>query len=264
MRAPPRLLALLAALLLSGCASTPEVISGASGAGIAQSRARVSGALPRIAVGAIIDKTQPGDEKSLTRQLALLNGQHKAGDPLTVDGITHGVRDMLTTALFDSNKFIVLERDAINDVMVEQEFSQSARVGDATRIPLRQMEGAQLLVVGAITAFDAGVGGGAIPIPVPLSRNGDFGVLNISAKKGFVAMDLRVIDVATGRVVNSTAVEGKNWHFGMDFTGVFGYRGGAITLPGLLKYFSNTPVEEALQKMVNAAVVQIAGQAGVP
>ena len=263
LRAPWRLL-LLACGLLAGCASTPQVISGAGGAGIAQSQARVANALPRIAVGAIIDKTVPGDEKSLTRQLVLLNAQHHTGDPLTIDGITHGVRDMLTTALFDSNKFIVLERDAINDVMVEQEFSQSARAGEATRIPLGQLEGAQLLVVGAITAFDAGVGGGAIPIPIPLSRNGDFGILNVSAKRGYVAMDLRIIDVASGRVVNTTAVEGKNWHFGMDFTGVFGFRGSAITLPGLLKYFSNTPVEEALQKMVDAAVEKIASQTGTP
>ncbi|MGH8455609.1 MAG: CsgG/HfaB family protein [Stenotrophobium sp.] len=249
------------ALLLCGCASTPQVISGAGGAGIAQAQARSSTALPRIAVGAIIDKTDPADEKSIARQLALVNALHKQGDPLTPQGITSGVRDMLTTALFSSNKFIVLERENINDAMVEQEFSQSARVGDATRIPMGQMEGAQLLVVGAITAFDAGVGGGAIPIPVPLSRNGDYGILNVSAKRGYVAMDLRVIDAVTGRVVNSTSVEGKNWHFGMDFTGVFGFSGGAIALPGLLKYFSNTPVEEALQKMVDAAVDQIAKNA---
>jgi curli biogenesis system outer membrane secretion channel CsgG len=264
MSASARLLASVLALLLCACASTPQVISGAGGAGIGQVQARNAGALPRIAVGAIIDKTDPLTEKSIRRQLTLINLHQKAGDPLTADGITHGVRDMLTTALFGSDKFIVLERDNINDAMVEQEFSQSARAGDATRIPVGQLEGAQLLVVGAITSFDAGVGGGAVPIPIPLSRNGDFGILNVSAKRGYVAMDLRIIDVASGRVVNSTAVEGKNWHFGMDFTGVFGARGGNIVLPGLLKYFSNTPVEDALQKMVTAAVEQISRQTGTP
>lgn len=256
--------ALLAALSVVGCASTPKVISGGSGASITQTQALASNALPRIAVGAIIDKTGVLEEKSVTRQLTLLNAQNKSGDPLTADGLLHGVRDMLTTALFGSNKFIVLERDDINDVMVEQEFSQSSRVGDATRIPTGKLEGAQYLVVGAITSFDAGVGGGAIPIPVPLSRNGDFGILNVSAKRGYVAMDLRVIDVATGRVLNTTAVEGKNWNFGANLTGFFGWRGGGIALPGLLKYFSNTPVEQALQKMVTASVDKIAQQTGVP
>ncbi len=251
---------LFAALTLCGCATSPKVISGADGASITQSQALASNALPRIAVGAIIDKTGVLDTKSITRQLVLLNAQRKSGDPLTGDGLLHGVRDMLTTALFDSNKFIVLERDNINDAMVEQEFSQSSRAGDATRIPLGQMEGAQLLIVGAITSFDAGTSGGALPIPIPFSRNGDFGILNVSAKRGYVAMDLRIIDVATGRVLNTTAVEGKNWNFGANLTGVFGWRGGGIALPGLLKYFSNTPVEEALQKMVSAAVVDISRQ----
>jgi len=256
--------ALLAVLTLCGCATAPKVISGGGGASITQTQALASNALPRIAVGAIIDKTGVLEDKSVTRQLALLNAQRKSGDPMTEAGLLHGVRDMLTTALFGSNKFIVLERDAINDVMVEQEFSQSGRVGDATKIPMGQLEGAQLLVVGAITSFDAGVGGGAIPIPIPLSRNGDFGVLNVSAKRGYVAMDLRIIDVATGRVLNTTAVEGKNWNFGANLTGIFGWRGGGIALPGLLKYFSNTPVEEALQKMVSAAVDKISTQTGTP
>lgn len=252
---------LASTLLLCACASTPQVISGSGGASISQSQARAATDLPRIAVGVIIDKTDPASDKSIARQLMLINGLHPNDDALSPDSITHGVRDMLTTALFNSNHFIVLERDAINDAMVEQEFSHSSRAGEATQIPLGQLEGAQLLVVGAITAFDAGVGGGSIPIPIPLSRNGNFGIMNVSAKRGYIAMDLRVIDVATGRVVSSTAVEGKNWHFGMDFTGVFGFRGGSITLPGLLKYFSNTPVEEALQKMVNAAVDQIVQKA---
>jgi curli biogenesis system outer membrane secretion channel CsgG len=261
MNALRQLLVLSGAVLLCACSSTPQVISGSGGASISQSQERAATDLPRIAVGAIIDKTNPASDKSIARQLMLVNALHPDDPVMTPDNITHGVRDMLTTALFNSNRFIVLERDAINDAMVEQEFSQSSRAGDATRIPLGQLEGAQLLVVGAITAFDAGVGGGSIPIPIPLSRNGNFGIMNVSAKRGYVAMDLRVIDVATGRVVSSTAVEGKNWHFGMDFTGVFGFHGGAIALPGLLKYFSNTPVEEALQKMVDAAVDQIVQKA---
>ena len=258
------LLSSLAVLLLCGCATTSKIVSGGDGASIAQTQSLAANALPRIAVGAIIDKTGVVSEKSVTRQLVLLNLQRKSGDPLTEDGLMHGVRDMLTTALFGSSKFIVLERDSINDAMVEQEFSQSGRVGEATQIPMGQLEGAQLLVVGAITAFDAGTSGGALPIPIPLSRNGNFGVLNVSAKRGYIAMDLRIIDVATGRVLNTTAVEGKNWNFGANFTGVFGVGGGSIALPGLLKYFSNTPVEAALQKMVTAAVDQISRQTGTP
>ena len=61
--------ALFAALTLAACASTPKVISGGTGASITQTQALASNALPRIAVGAIIDKTGVLEEKSVTRQL---------------------------------------------------------------------------------------------------------------------------------------------------------------------------------------------------
>lgn len=250
-----------AALVLSACSSTAAVTRG-GGAGIAT--AQVVKTLPRITVGGIIDKTGPAADQSLTHQLVLINGRRQSmQDEMTVSAVTRGLRDMLTTELFGSGKFTVLERDALKDVLVEQEFSQSAGADAKTRIPLGQLEGAQLLVVGAITAFDAGLDGGSLPIPVPLSRNGDFGILQLSGKRGYVAMDLRVIDVKTGRVLSSAAVEGRNWRVGFDLTGFFRVGHGSIALPGLLKYFNNTPVEAALQKMVTAAVERIAEQSAL-
>lgn len=247
-----------AALIVGGCSSTAQVTRG-DGARIGV--AQILQALPRITVGGIIDKTDPVADHSLTRQLLLINGKRQSSqEQMTVTAVTRGLRDMLTTELFNSGKFTVLERDALKDVLVEQEFSQSPGADVKTRIPLGQLEGAQLLVVGAITAFDAGLDGGSIPIPVPLSRNGDFGVLQVSGKRGYVSMDLRVIDVKTGRVLSSTAVEGRNWRMGFDLTGFFRLGNGSIALPGLLKYFNNTPVEAALQKMVTAAVERITEQ----
>lgn len=249
---------LIAALGLAACSSGPQITRG-GGAGI--SAAQQTQGLLRIAVGGIIDKTDPATDKSLTHQLVLINGRRlPQQQEMNVTSVTLGIRDMLTTELFGAGKFIVLERDALKDVLVEQEFSQSRGADAKTNIPLGQLEGAQLLVLGAITAFDAGLDGGALPIPVPLSRNGDFGVLQVSGKRGYVAMDLRVIEVKTGRVLSSTAVEGRNWRFGLDLTGFFRIGNGRIALPGLLKYFNNTPVEAALQKMVTAAVERIAEQ----
>lgn len=247
-----------AALVLVACSNTAQVTRG-GGSSIAAAQSVQM--LPRIAVGGIIDKTDPATDRSLTHQLVLINGRRLPQQPeMKVSGVTLGLRDMLTTELFGSGKFIVLERDALNDVVVEQEFSRSRGADAKTSIPLGQLEGAQLLVLGAITAFDAGLDGGALPIPIPLSRNGDFGMLQVSSKRGYVAMDLRVIEVKTGRVLSSTAVEGRNWRFGLDLTGFFHVGHGSIALPGLLRYFNNTPVEAALQKMVTAAVERISEQ----
>lgn len=251
------------ALLLAAC--TGATVTRGEGQTIAQAQGEAAnGPKYRIAVGGIIDKTDPLGDKSVVRQLALLNAGRPAEQQLTPAGLTQGVRDMLVTELFNSGQFIVLERDALNQVLLEQEFAASARAGDATRIPPAQLEGAELLVVGAITAFDTGAGsdGFALPIPVPLGsyRNGA-AVFSLSFKRGYVAMDLRIIDVATGRVVATTAVEGKNTKYGFNLQGLAGGSIGYIPLPkGLVGYFQNTPVQEALQKMVTAAIGAIAAQ----
>lgn len=256
---------LLAATVVAACtllACTGSKVVRGDGQTIEQARTeRYDGPKYRIAVGNIIDKTDPLKEESVARQISALNAKRPADQQLEASGITAGIRDLLVTELFNSSQFIVLERDALNTAIVEQEFSQSARVGDATRIPRGELEGAELLVVGALTAFDAGLSGAAIPIPIPLGKNfSSFGVMSLSFKRGFAALDLRIIDAATGRIVASTAVEGRNTSYGFDLQGVYGSGFGYVPLPGVLGAFSKTPVEAALQKMVTAAIGRIAEQ----
>ena len=113
----------------------------------------------------------------------------------------------------------------------------------------------------AITAFDTGSAGGAVPLPLPVAK-GDLaalGVLNLGYKKGYVAMDIRVLDAKTGRVLRTTAVEGSNTKYGLDLAVVAAARGFGVTqLPEPIKVFKNTPIEAALQKMSVAAIEEIA------
>ncbi len=248
--------AVLALFVLGGCASTFKVIGGEKGASISAAQAEAyDGPKARITVGSIIDKSGSTGKRSLGQQLGAMNRLSKTDDAPDAASVTSGIRDMLTTALFNSNRFIVLERENIKDVLVEQDFSTTGRVGDASTLPMGDIEGAELLVIGAITGFDAGIGGGALPIPIPLGRNGDFTTLNLAFKRGFVSMDLRVIDVKTARVVSTIAVEGRATKFGAGVGGLTRTRNsGYINLPVVLSGFSNTPVEKAINKMVDAAV----------
>lgn len=245
-------------LLLGGCATTAKVTAGQSGATIAEAQA-YRGPRARIAVGPIIDKTGDAGRRSLSYQLTNLRTRSSQYQDMSVANVVSGIRDLLTTALFNSNRYIVLDREDIKDVLVEQDFSASGRVGDQTRVPIGQIEGADLLVIGALTAFDPGISGGAIPIPIPLNRQGDLGVLDLSFKRSYVAMDLRVIDVRTSRIVATVAVEGKATNFGAGLTGFARARHGGIRigLPITLRGFTNTPVEEAISKMVDAAVADL-------
>jgi len=252
---------LCAALTFGGCATTAVTKGG--GAGIAEAQAEAyDGPKARIAVGSIVDKTGGRKKASLNYQLGLLRRHAGSSDAYSHDSVLGGVRDLLTTALFQSNRFIVLERDAINDVLVEQEFSAQGQVGETSRIPTGGIEGAELIVVGALTGFDAGAaGGGGFPIPIPVNRGRDVLVLDVEWRKSHVAMDLRVIDVRTGRIVSTVAVEGTARKFGAGLSGFAHTRyGGHVRLPTLLRGFANTPVEKALSKMVDAAITHVVEQ----
>jgi len=252
------LFALLALAGLSGCATSTEVTKG-GGATLGEAQAeKYDGPKARITVGKIIDKS--GTRKqSLTYQLGLLARRSTGEPPPDAKSMMSGIRDMITTALFQSNRYIVLERESISDVLLEQEFSASGRVGEGSRIPAGQIEGAELLVIGAITAFDAAAaGGGGFPIPIPINRGRDIVVLDIEYKKAFVSMDLRVIDTRTGRIVSTVAVEGAARKYGAGVSGFARTRhGGMLRIPTVLRGFANTPVEKAISEMVDAAVTHV-------
>lgn len=250
------LLVLLALAGVTGCATT-EVTKG-EGATLGAARAeKYDGPKARITVGKIIDKSGTS-KQSLTYQLGIL-ARRSSGEPTpSATGVLSGIRDMLTTALFQSNRYIVLERESISDVLLEQEFSASGRVGEASRIPLGQIEGAELLVIGAITGFDAAAAGGVgFPIPIPLNKRGDIAIMDVQYRKGYVSMDLRVIDTRSGRIVASVAVEGSSYKFGAAVSGIASTRSGSVRLPVILRGFTNTPTERAISEMVDAAVANI-------
>lgn len=250
-----------AAMLLGGCASGAVVTRGEGESLFAAQAEAANGGKYRVIVAAVIDKTDITSDHSLRHQIDVVNAARTDGGALSAVSVTHGVHDMLITDLFQQGRFIVLERAALDEVVAEQEFSESARAGEATRIPKAQLEGADLIVLCAITAFDAGVGGGALPIPVPLGDHGDFGVMRLRFKRGYVAMDLRVVDARSGRVLSSVAVEGRNRRFGFDFDVHLRNGYTRVDLPSALTYFQNTPVEQALQEMVTAAVDHVAARA---
>ena len=260
MRLRDRLLAGAMAALLLGCTAT-EVTRG-GGEAIAAVRALPESSRPRIAVLPVVDRTPPYGARSLDLSLVLVNLYRPVNEAVTAHGFLKSVDQMLTTELFASGAFIVLEREELPAALTEQAFADSGRFDPATVAPAGALEGAQYLVAAAITAFDTGSSGGAIPVPIPGVINSDvaaLGVLNLGYKKSYISMDLRVLDAKTGRVLRTVAVEGGNTKFGVDLAAIAVARGIGVTqVPDLIKAFKNTPMEAALQKMSIAAVEEIA------
>lgn len=160
-----------------------------------------------------------------------------------------GMRDMLTTALFQTNRYIVLEREKLGAVMDELKQGASDLFRKEATVPLGELEGAELLVTAAITGFDPGAsgGGGNIGGRIP-GLGGVLGGIGIGFKKASIAMDLRVIDVRTGRVVAATNAQGEASTFAAGLGGIGGGMGGS------LGGFSKTPMESAIRDMIQKTV----------
>lgn len=166
--------------------------------------------------------------------------------------IGDGMADMLATALFNTNRYIVLERQTLNDVLAEQDLGASGRIRRETAAPIGQIEGAELLVTGTVTEFEpgsSGIGGGI----GGRSRSIAGGILG-GIKRSHVAIDIRVIDTRTSRLVAATSVEGT----ATDISGLTGLAGGK--LGGGLGGWHNQPIEKAIRITIGAATDFIASQ----
>ena len=180
---------------------------------------------------------------------------------VVTDPIAGGLRDMMINALFNSRKFIVLERQSIDKINWEGEFYQSARVGSKTKIPVDQIEGAELLLIGSLNTLEenqSGVDVGGVVssatsyfFDLPFSTEATEAKLSWDNAK--VGMEIRLVDCRTSRVVAATTVEGTaaKVNVGAEKTE---YTFNAGTLPKGFSIYHNTPIEEAFRKMLDAAV----------
>ncbi len=219
-----------AAFKLPGVGTKAKVTSGEDSAGIQDKQAEAyDGPKARVAVTRFTDKTGKG---------------------WWTGSIGDGMADQLTTALFNTNRYIVLERQTLNDVLREQDLGASGRVRQDTAAAIGEIEGAELLIVGAVTEFEGnasgaqGAGAGA--------RKGILGAITGGFKRAHMAIDLRVIDAKTSRVLAATSVEGSST--GVNVGALAGVFRGSGTLVGGLSGWENTPVEKALRVCIQEAV----------
>lgn len=207
------------AFTIVGCAST--TVTSPGGQNIESARAEAyNGPKARVAVAAFEDKV---------------------GSAYYTKSYGRGMKDMLTTSLFQTSRYIVLEREQMAALQAERGLR-----GSKTKI-----EDADILVTAAVTGFDPGGAGAKASVG---GFGGLFNSVTGSFKQAHVAIDLRVIDVDTGRVISATSVEGKATGVG---GGVRGYGG---KLGGGLSGFANSPMEKAIREMIQAAVNHVVKQ----
>lgn len=163
--------------------------------------------------------------------------------------LSNALSDQLTDALIQTEAFVVLERQVLQDALAEQEFASGDRVSTSQSARIGKLTGAQVLVMGTVTDFDLQEGD---------SRGGiKFGGVRIGGNKqtAHVGLIVRLVDATTGEVLESQRISGEAES-----------RGASIGLDiGGIEFdaadFKSTPMGEASQEALDEAVEFIAREA---
>ena len=226
-------------LAIGSCAPTSSV---RGGAGLLEPSPLLpySGPRARIAVARFADKTAKG-----------------------YASIGEGMSAMFVTALVGSDRYIVLERDIIDDVIAEQDLGTGGSILPGTEAPAGEIEGAELLLTGAVTEFEPekfGLGGGIVGLgtlitTAALHEKYNTPVAAAAFTESHIALDVRVVDVATSRIVASVSVEATGQDWGGFVAAEVG--GGKTRLPFALGSFKKAATEKAIRKAVDLAVAAV-------
>ena len=150
--------------------------------------------------------------------------------------------EQLTTALTNTGRFVVLERKALDEVLGEQDLGASGRVNRETAAPKGRVIGAEWLIKAAITEYTdkKSRSGGGIAIG---------GIaLGGTKREAFLAMDVRIVDAATGEVIDSVKADGRAKSSGA----LGGLAIGGVVLAGGKE--DTTPIGQATRAALTQAI----------
>ncbi|MFQ6096252.1 MAG: CsgG/HfaB family protein [Armatimonadota bacterium] len=124
---------------------------------------------------------------------------HWAFGPTSVAG---GLTEMLTTALVDTGRFVVVERAGMDDVLAEQQLAQEGVTTKETGAKRGRVIGAEYLVRANLTEFEYSAEGGGGGIRIKGFRIGG------RKAKARLGLDVRVYNSSTSQVMASKHITG--------------------------------------------------------
>ncbi|HEV3276667.1 MAG TPA: CsgG/HfaB family protein [Terriglobia bacterium] len=176
----------------------------------------------------------------------------------TDQDVGKGISLLLEQKLVQDGKYRVVDRNTMDKILKEQNFSNSDRVDASTAAKIGQILGVSCIIVGSITQFgrdDKHIGGGAGGYG--LGKIG-LGGLHKNDSKAVVNVTAKMVDVNTAEIlaVVTGSGESKRSGFGVGGGGGGWSGGGGGTLDMGSSNFANSILGEA----VNAAVANTGQQ----
>jgi len=170
-----------------------------------------------------------------------------------------GISDLLVQKLVQDGKYSVIERNALDKILAEQNFSNSDRADSATAAKIGKILGIDCIIIGSITQFGrddqhTNVGGGGYG----LGRFG-LGGVGTSKAKAVVGVSARMINTSTGEILVAVTGTGESTRSSTALLGGGGgwSGGGGGSLDMGSSNFSNTILGEAVHKAVDDTGAQL-------
>ncbi len=218
-------------VLVAGCTSTG---TGASSGLSAEQDRRVAH------LGAMAQLPPYSGPKKL---IAVMDFQNKSNYKGQME-LGTGMADMVTDTLIRSERFIVVERQQIRDVLKEQDFAQTGRTVESGAPKIGRVLNAQTLVFGSVVDFSE-----------TQQQNQSIGYhgfgLSFAHAEAKVTIAIRLVDPTTGQVLDSEQMQGKAEKRAMGLS----YTRGDIGFG--TKAFAKTPLGQATQEAIDKAVLFI-------
>ena len=161
---------------------------------------------------------------------------------------------MLTDALVNDGRFVVVERYALSDVQAEQQLGTQGSTTADSAAKTGQLIGARLLVRGTVTIFNPQASGGTLNVGGPLNMFTGLGsTAGVSATTAEVEIAVRLIDTTTGQILYAGTAKGSATAkgFNAQLYNKSGYNVGGSA-------FQNTPLGEAAKDVISKLVAQLA------
>lgn len=172
-----------------------------------------------------------------------------------------GISDLLVQKLVQDGKYSVIERNALDKTLTEQNFSNSDRADSTTAAKIGKILGVDAIIIGSITQFGRDdqhtkVGGGGYGL-------GKFGLggVGTSKAKAVVAVSARMVNTSTGEILAAVTGMGESTRSGTSLVGAGGGwgGGGGGGLDMGSSNFANTILGEAVRKAVDDTGAQLDG-----
>jgi curli biogenesis system outer membrane secretion channel CsgG len=176
-----------------------------------------------------------------------------------------GISDLLVQQLVTDGKFSVIERNAIDKILNEQNFANSDRVDPTTAAKIGKILGVDAVIMGSITQFgrddqNKTYGGGAV------ANFNKFGIGGVQRReaKAVVGVTARMVDTTTGEILAAITGTGESTRKGVSLVGAGG--GGGSGAGGgydmTSKNFGDTILGEAVHQAVTQMATQLDAKAG--